>query len=202
LVAFSQRILWNVCTYVSTYVCQRVVAWSSNLPLKRYLVFNFREPLIVRRHYKRFLRNSFVWKRMQSRFLCTYVWRLRSEQLFNCIFLSSHCQQLETWIRKSGFRWKQQLGSRRKKRSWRYIRRSVRTKKVTKNRDIPNCPTFSRWKKIRNIFLNRKQWECLVNAKHWRRGIVVIASAYRTEDPGFESRQGVRFFRYLYIAVL
>jgi hypothetical protein len=35
-----------------------------------------------------------------------------------------------------------------------------------------------------------------------RRGIVVIASAYRTEDPGFESRQGVRFFRKLYIAVL
>jgi hypothetical protein len=29
----------------------------------------------------------------------------------------------------------------------------------------------------------------------WRRGIVVIASAYRTEDPGLESRQGVRFFR-------
>jgi hypothetical protein len=27
----------------------------------------------------------------------------------------------------------------------------------------------------------------------WRRGIVVIASASRTEDPGFESRQGVRF---------
>jgi hypothetical protein len=25
-----------------------------------------------------------------------------------------------------------------------------------------------------------------------RRGILVIASAYRTEDPGFESRQGVR----------
>jgi hypothetical protein len=38
--------------------------------------------------------------------------------------------------------------------------------------------------------------------KPWRRGIVVIASAYRTEDPGFESRQGVRFFRNLYIAVL
>jgi hypothetical protein len=36
----------------------------------------------------------------------------------------------------------------------------------------------------------------------WRRGIVVIASAYRTEDPGFESRQGARFFRNLYIAVL
>jgi hypothetical protein len=33
-------------------------------------------------------------------------------------------------------------------------------------------------------------------------GIVVIASAYRTEDPGFESRQGVRFFRNLYTAVL
>jgi hypothetical protein len=27
----------------------------------------------------------------------------------------------------------------------------------------------------------------------WRRGIVVITSAYRSEDPGFESRQGVRF---------
>jgi hypothetical protein len=30
-------------------------------------------------------------------------------------------------------------------------------------------------------------------AKPWRRGIVVIASAYRKEYPGFESRQGVRF---------
>jgi hypothetical protein len=27
----------------------------------------------------------------------------------------------------------------------------------------------------------------------WRRGIVVIASTYRTEDPEFESRQGERF---------
>jgi hypothetical protein len=27
----------------------------------------------------------------------------------------------------------------------------------------------------------------------WRRGIVVIAAAYRTEDRRFESRQGVRF---------
>jgi hypothetical protein len=26
----------------------------------------------------------------------------------------------------------------------------------------------------------------------WGRGIVAIASAYRTEDPGFKSRQGVR----------
>jgi hypothetical protein len=32
--------------------------------------------------------------------------------------------------------------------------------------------------------------------------LVVIASASRTEDPGFESRQGVSFFRFLYIAVL
>jgi hypothetical protein len=32
----------------------------------------------------------------------------------------------------------------------------------------------------------------------WRRGIVVIASTYRTEDPGFESRQGVRFFLGIY----
>jgi hypothetical protein len=27
----------------------------------------------------------------------------------------------------------------------------------------------------------------------WRRGIVTIASAYWTEDPGFKSRQGVKF---------
>jgi hypothetical protein len=32
-----------------------------------------------------------------------------------------------------------------------------------------------------------------------RRGIVVIASASRKEDPGFESRQGVRFLVFLYI---
>jgi hypothetical protein len=36
----------------------------------------------------------------------------------------------------------------------------------------------------------------------WRRGIVVIAYAYRTEDPGFESRQGVGFCSFLGIAVL
>jgi hypothetical protein len=35
-----------------------------------------------------------------------------------------------------------------------------------------------------------------------RRGIVVIASASRTEDPGFESRQGVRFLGVVNIAVL
>jgi hypothetical protein len=33
-----------------------------------------------------------------------------------------------------------------------------------------------------------------------RRGIVVIGSPYRTEDPGFEPRQDVRFLG-LYIAV-
>jgi hypothetical protein len=31
---------------------------------------------------------------------------------------------------------------------------------------------------------------------------VVIASANRTDDPGFESHLGVRFLRNLYIAVL
>jgi hypothetical protein len=36
-----------------------------------------------------------------------------------------------------------------------------------------------------------------------RRGIVVTASAYRTEDPGFEPRQGARILGlYTYIAVL
>jgi hypothetical protein len=35
----------------------------------------------------------------------------------------------------------------------------------------------------------------------WRHALVTIASAYRTEDPGFESRQGVRFLC-IYIAVL
>jgi hypothetical protein len=33
-------------------------------------------------------------------------------------------------------------------------------------------------------------------------GGVVIASAYRTEDPGFEYRQGVRFLRNVYVAAL
>jgi hypothetical protein len=35
----------------------------------------------------------------------------------------------------------------------------------------------------------------------WRRGIMVIASASRTEDPGFKFHQGVGF-RFLYVAVL
>jgi hypothetical protein len=30
-------------------------------------------------------------------------------------------------------------------------------------------------------------------SKPWRRDTVVIAAAYRTEDPGFKSRQGARF---------
>jgi hypothetical protein len=36
----------------------------------------------------------------------------------------------------------------------------------------------------------------------WRGGIVVIAYASRPEDPGFESRQGVRFLELINIAVL
>jgi hypothetical protein len=37
----------------------------------------------------------------------------------------------------------------------------------------------------------------------WWRGIVVIASASRIEDPRFESRRGVRFLGlYMYITVL
>jgi hypothetical protein len=39
---------------------------------------------------------------------------------------------------------------------------------------------------------------CSMQSMHvcgsWWRGIVVIASAFRTDDPGFDSRQGVRFF--------
>jgi hypothetical protein len=42
----------------------------------------------------------------------------------------------------------------------------------------------------------------VLKKKTWRRGIVVIVSAYRTEKPGFGSRRGVRVFRNLYIAVL
>jgi hypothetical protein len=34
---------------------------------------------------------------------------------------------------------------------------------------------------------------CVTTCPGWRRGIVVIAFAYRTEDPVFKSRQGVRF---------
>jgi hypothetical protein len=37
----------------------------------------------------------------------------------------------------------------------------------------------------------------------WRRGIVVISNASRRENPGFESRPGVRFLGlYVYIVVL
>jgi hypothetical protein len=36
----------------------------------------------------------------------------------------------------------------------------------------------------------------------WRRGVVVIVSAKRTGDRGFESRQGVRFSRTLHNAML
>jgi hypothetical protein len=42
----------------------------------------------------------------------------------------------------------------------------------------------------------------LSNRPVWRRGIIVIVSAYRTEDPGFESRQCERFLGVNYIAVL
>jgi hypothetical protein len=56
-------------------------------------------------------------------------------------------------------------------------------------------------------FINKRIKKLLLKKYHnkrkfWRRGIVIVASAYRTEDPGFESRQGVRFLRNLYIAVL
>jgi hypothetical protein len=33
----------------------------------------------------------------------------------------------------------------------------------------------------------------MYTSRYWRRGVVVIVSAYRTEDRGFESHQGVRF---------
>jgi hypothetical protein len=36
-------------------------------------------------------------------------------------------------------------------------------------------------------------WSINVIKRPWRCGIVVIESASITEDPGFESRQGVRF---------
>jgi hypothetical protein len=47
-------------------------------------------------------------------------------------------------------------------------------------------------------FSKRRVRKCETTAP-WRRGKVVIASAYRKEDPGFKSPQGVRF---LGIAVL
>jgi hypothetical protein len=44
-----------------------------------------------------------------------------------------------------------------------------------------------------------KLWQALkkeaVYWSPWRRGVVVVASASRPEDPEFESRQGVRFYR-------
>jgi hypothetical protein len=41
---------------------------------------------------------------------------------------------------------------------------------------------------LERVFQKKHFWS------HWRRGLVVIASVYRTEYPGFESRQGVGFF--------
>jgi hypothetical protein len=46
-------------------------------------------------------------------------------------------------------------------------------------------------KSEKNILLQR--FNNFFVALAWRRGIVAIAYAYRTEDPWFESRQGVRF---------
>jgi hypothetical protein len=47
--------------------------------------------------------------------------------------------------------------------------------------------------KLFYFFCNKNKKMKWKNILHSRHGIVVIASAYRTEDPGFESRQGVRF---------
>jgi hypothetical protein len=50
--------------------------------------------------------------------------------------------------------------------------------------------------------LGSKQQHCNVKMQitlSWRRGIVAIVFAYRTEDPGFEALQGASL---LYIAVL
>jgi hypothetical protein len=44
------------------------------------------------------------------------------------------------------------------------------------------------------VLINNVGTYNVLRYKPCRRGIVVIASACRTEDPGFESRQGVRFF--------
>jgi hypothetical protein len=43
---------------------------------------------------------------------------------------------------------------------------------------------------------------CFIFILPWRRGIVVVASAYRTEDSEFESLQGVRFKVYIHCSVV
>jgi hypothetical protein len=55
------------------------------------------------------------------------------------------------------------------------------------------------WHRVARFFLVQtyqtgKIWQIMYYKPPWRRSIVVIAYAYRTEEPGFESRQGVRFF--------
>jgi hypothetical protein len=76
-------------------------------------------------------------------------------------------------------------GTRRTVQNWR--------ERQTKNflAGSPNSRQNSNFANL-NITLRQNQ-QYVWHRLPWRRGIVVVASAYRTEDPGFESRQGVRF---------
>jgi hypothetical protein len=58
-------------------------------------------------------------------------------------------------------------------------------------------PTIDGSDSYSGLVLNRT-----VNFSLWLRGIAVIASAYKTEDHGFEIPQGCNVFQVLYIAVL
>jgi hypothetical protein len=80
----------------------------------------------------------------------------------------------------------------------RAARRNPRMRKGAKmeiSMMLPSGPTqderFGRWR--RALLLSGICEEEQLLQKAWRRGIVVIESAYRTEGPGFESCQGVRF---------
>jgi hypothetical protein len=54
-------------------------------------------------------------------------------------------------------------------------------------------PNFEFGKFSKRMCAYKKLLKYFFNVKYWRHGIVVIESAYKTEDPRFESRQGVRF---------
>jgi hypothetical protein len=47
--------------------------------------------------------------------------------------------------------------------------------------------------RTQNLFLYFSVYVNHTNKSPWRRGIVVIASAYISDDPGYESRRGVKF---------
>jgi hypothetical protein len=73
---------------------------------------------------------------------------------------------------------------------WNAILSSLGLMQRTKCGDVDVNAAIKEFNEVRNL---PPTWDKCYEFETWRLGIVVIASAYGTEDPGFESRQGVRF---------